>query len=152
MTERESGVKKIADFLSGMAGRVIIIALMVLVIFVSVRFSFRFGHSIFYQSPAEAAPGRDVEVTIEKGASIDELAEQLYDDGIITNTLAFQIQGRLYKVNYYPGTYTLNTSMTVKEILETLDMTEAEYEESKAAAQAADEGSDGVVGGGSEGE
>lgn len=148
----ESGIKKTADFLSGMAGRVIMIAIMILVIFVAVRFSFRFGHSIFYQSPAEAPPGRDVEVTIEKGASIDELAEQLYDDGIITNELAFRIQGRLYKVNYYPGTYTLNTSMTVKEILETLDMTEAEYEESKAAAQAAGEGKDGVVGGGSEGE
>jgi len=148
----ESGIKKTADFLSGMAGRVIMIAIMILVIFVAVRFSFRFGHSIFYQSPAEAPPGRDIEVTIEKGASIDELAEQLYDDGIITNELAFRIQGRLYKVNYYPGTYTLNTSMTVKEILEALDMTEAEYEESKAAAQAAGEGNDGVLGGGSEGE
>ena len=148
----ESGIKKTADFLSGMAGRVIMIAIMILVIFVAVRFSFRFGHSIFYQSPAEAPPGRDIEVTIEKGASIDELAEQLYDDGIITNELAFRIQGRLYKVNYYPGTYTLNTSMTVKEILQALDMTEAEYEESKAAAQAAGEGKDGVLGGGSEGE
>ena len=148
----ESGIKKTADFLSGMAGRVIMTAIMILVIFVAVRFSFRFGHSIFYQSPAEAPPGRDIEVTIEKGASIDELAEQLYDDGIITNELAFRIQGRLYKVNYYPGTYTLNTSMTVKEILEALDMTEAEYEESKAAAQAAGEGNDGVLGGGSEGE
>ena len=86
----ESGIKKTADFLSGMAGRVIMIAIMILVIFVAVRFSFRFGHSIFYQSPAEAAPGRDVEVTIEKGASIDELAEQLYEDGIITNELAFR--------------------------------------------------------------
>ena len=55
-------------------------------------------------------------------------------------------------MNFYPGTYTLNTSMTVKEILEAIDMTEAEYEESKAAAQAADEGSDGEIGGGSEGE
>ncbi|MBQ9420235.1 MAG: endolytic transglycosylase MltG [Lachnospiraceae bacterium] len=150
--DNESGVKRIADILSGFAGRVIVIALMVLVIFVAVRFSFGFGHSIFYQSPAEAPPGRDVELTIEKGASIDELAEQLYEDGVITNELAFRIQGRLYKVNFYPGTYTLNTSMTVKEILQAIDMTEAEYEESKAAAQAAGEGADGVVGGGSEGE
>ena len=150
--DNESGVKRIADILSGFAGRVIVIALMVLVIFVAVRFSVGFGHSIFYQSPAEAPPGRDVELTIEKGASIDELAEQLYEDGVITNELAFRIQGRLYKVNFYPGTYTLNTSMTVKEILQAIDMTEAEYEESKAAAQAAGEGADGVVGGGSEGE
>ena len=150
--EHDSGIKKIADFLSGVAGRIIVIALMVLVIFVAVRFSFRFGHSIFYQSPAEAPPGTDVEVTIEKGASIDELAEQLYEDGIITNAFGFRIQGRLYKVNFYPGTYTLNTSMTVKEILQAIDMTEAEYEESKAAAQAAGEGADGILGGGSEGE
>ncbi|MBQ7175142.1 MAG: endolytic transglycosylase MltG [Lachnospiraceae bacterium] len=152
MTEHESGIRRISEFLSGVAGRVILIALMTLVVFVAVRFSFNFGHSVFYQTPAEAPPGTDVEVTIEKGASIDELAEQLYDDGIITNDLAFRIQGRLYKVNFYPGTYTLNTSMTVKEILEAIDMTEAEYEESKAAAQAADEGSDGEIGGGSEGE
>ncbi len=152
MQENDTLIQKIASVLTGSAWRIIVAALMVLALYIAVRFSFAFGYSVFHQDPVEEPPGTDIEITIEKGASIDELADLLEKEGVISEALPFRVQGRLYKLRFYPGTYKLNSSMTVKEVLEKLDMTEAEYEESRAAETAADENAGAVVGGGSEGE
>ena len=41
--------------------------------------------------------------------------------GLIRNELAVRIQKMFYDYEIYPGTYTLNTSMTSKEILQVLN-------------------------------
>ncbi len=143
MDNNENALQKITGFLTGFAGRVILIALIVLVCAYGLKASFDFGHDIFYQEPVEAEPGQDKEITVEEGATLDSIADLLKEEGLIRNEIAFKVQGILYESNIEPGKYILNTSMTTKELLEALN---TEPEETVAAeTQASD-----VIGGGDE--
>lgn len=154
MKDERSALAKITGVIGGVAGRVIIAALLLLLTFEGLRICFDFGHDIFYQQPMEADPGTDHVVTLEDGATMQRTAEQLKDEGLIRNELAFMIQGELYQINLYPGDYTLNTSMTTKEILTALNTDPEEYaaqvKESEAEREAAAEAEGDVIGGGDE--
>lgn len=149
MKQENSPLGTAANLISGVAGRVIIGALLVLLVFEGVRLSFDFGHAIFYQEPVEAAPGTDHTIELPQDATISDAGQLLKDEGIIRNELAFVIQGTLYKTKLYPGEYTLNTSMTTKEILEKLNTDAEAYEEAAEKAPAETEDSS-VIGGGDE--
>ncbi|MDO4265970.1 MAG: endolytic transglycosylase MltG [Eubacteriales bacterium] len=145
MKDDRSALAKVTGLLGGIAGRVIIAALLLLVTFEGLSFCFDFGHDIFYQQPVEAAPGTDHVVTLEDGVTMDSVADQLEEEGLIRNKTAFVIQGELYKINLYPGDYTLNTSMTTGEILTALNTDPEEYAakvkaSEAAAAEAAEDG------------
>lgn len=154
MKEEKSALAKITGVLGGLAGRIIVAALLILLTFEGLKVCFDFGHDIFYQQPAEAEPGTDCVVTLSDGATMSSVAEQLADEGIIRNELAFIIQGTLYKINLYPGDYTLNTSMTTKEILTALNTDPEDYEaqvresQAEAAAQAEIAADSDVIGAG----
>lgn len=154
MKDERSALAKITGVIGGVAGRVIIAALLLLLTFEGLRICFDFGHDIFYQQPMEAEPGTDHVVTLEDGATMQSTAEQLKDEGLIRNELAFVIQGQLYQINLYPGDYTLNTSMTTKEILTALNTDPEEYaaqvKESEAEREAEAEAEGDVIGGGDE--
>ncbi len=147
----ESSIKNVASIISGVAGRVILFALLILIAYTAINLSFRFGYAIFCADSVEEPPGTDVEIVVEKGETIDELAEKLYQDDVIPNEYAFRVQARLYDIGFYPGTYRVNTSMSTKQILEAIDMTEQEYADSLALEAAAETAADGVIGGGDEG-
>ena len=136
MKDERSALAKVTGLIGGVAGRVIIAALLLLLTFEGLRFCFDFGHDIFYQQPVEAAPGTDHIVTLEDGATVDSVADQLEEEGLIRNKTAFVIQGELYKINLYPGDYTLNTSMTTGEILTALNTDPEEYEAQVRASEA----------------
>ena len=154
MKDERSALAKITGVIGGVAGRVIIAALLLLLTFEGLRICFDFGHDIFYQQPMEAEPGTDHVVTLEDGATMQSTAEQLKEEGLIRNELAFVIQGQLYQINLYPGDYTLNTSMTTKEILTVLNTDPEEYaaqvKESEAEREAEAEAEGDVIGGGDE--
>ena len=143
MKEEKSALAKITGLLGGLAGRVIVAALLILLTFEGLRFCFDFGHAIFYQQPVEAAPGTDHVVTLQEDATMQSVAQDLKEEGLIRNETAFIIQGQLYQINLFPGEYTLNTSMTTKEILEALNTDPEEYaaqvKESEAERQDAAE-------------
>ena len=140
----------ISDVISGVAVRVIAITLIVFVCYFTAHECFRLGFTIFGAETVEEAPGSDVEVTVNEGESIDELAAALSDDSIIPSELAFRVQARLYKLKLYPGTYKLNTSMSTKEAVKTFIMSEQEYNDS-LSADSVTEDEDGFIGGGDEG-
>ena len=77
----------------------------------------------------EEAPGTPRVVTIKTGEAAAESAHTLARLGLIDNELAFQVQMKFYEYEIYPGTYTLNTSMTAKDILQMLNEKPAEEEE-----------------------
>ncbi len=141
MEDRESAIGSAAALIGSIALRIIVTAVMVLCIFVAVRYCYRFGHDIFYQEPAEKPPGTDFSLTVSEGDTLTDVAAELKKMGVIENEKAFRIQGILYKTHIYPGEYVLNTSMTTKELHEKINLSEEEYE-SKAAQMtaAADEG------------
>lgn len=151
MRERdEYSGSSISDVISGVAIRVIVITLIVFVCYFTAHECFKLGFTVFGAESAEEAPGTDVEVEVDKGESVDELAARLADDKVIPSELAFRVQARLYKLKLYPGTYKLNTSMSTKKAVKSFVMTEQEYNDS-LDADSITEDEEGFIGGGDEG-
>ncbi len=87
-------------------------------------YSYDFAYQLFGNVSMEAAPGRDVKITILKGESTMNVASKLEDAKLITSKYSFyakiKIQQAGDKKGQYeimPGTFVLNTSMTYDEIL-----------------------------------
>ena len=65
----------------------------------------------------------DVNIKIEAGLGRMDIADKLWDNGVIDNKLVFFVQTLLYcdeVKEFIPGDYVLNTSWSGEEIVETL--------------------------------
>ena len=97
--------------------------LILLVIFIGVfkasAFCYDFGYRIFTEKPMESAPGRDVVVQIDTDDSAFDIGKMLEQKGLVRDSSLYVAQYYLsaYVNDLLPGTYTLNTSMTTKEML-----------------------------------
>lgn len=163
MSDRDS-VRSISDFIIGLAWRMLLAAVVVFLLLQGVTRAYSYGHGLLYEHAMEAEPGTDVSFVISTGDTRADIAENLEEAGLIDNQQAFRLQSRLYKADFEPGEYSLNTSMTMKEIIKYLTEEGAKNSELKDKklldddAGTADEEStaateeDGVeiVGGGSE--
>ena len=78
-----------------------------------------YGYRIFAEPPMAEEPGRDVIFTVEPGDSVEEIAANLKKEGLIRDASLFVWQERVsaYYGDEKAGTYTLNTSQTVGEML-----------------------------------
>ena len=78
-----------------------------------------FGYRVFTEPAMEAAPGINVEVTIEEGMSAKEIGKLLEKKGLVRDADLFVVQYKLsaYANEILAGTYTLNTSETAKEMM-----------------------------------
>ena len=71
----------------------------------------------------------DITVTIPDGQKDSDTIHKLKKDGLIDNELAMRVQMKFYDYEIQPGTYTLNTSMSSKKMLQILnEKTEEEGE------------------------
>lgn len=116
------GINKITGTIIGISGKLILYALIILLLAEGISRGYAFGHEIFYAKAMEEAPGTDKALTVLEGQSDGEIIRTLKDLGLIDNELAARIQMRFYEYEIYPGTYTLNTSMTSKEIFQALNV------------------------------
>ena len=82
----------------------------------------RFGYNVFDETPAEAPPGREIEITVPEGAGAEEIGRILKSRGLVEDVRVFLVKERLspYHGKLGSGTFSLNTSMTPTEILEAL--------------------------------
>ena len=121
MSQLTRDINRVTGTIIGISGRLIIYALVVLLLVEGASRGYAFGHEIFYASALEAKPGRDMVLVVPETQSEAQTLEILKDVGLIRNELAVRIQKMFYDYEIYPGTYTLNTSMTSKEILQVLN-------------------------------
>lgn len=134
MSDRTREINKITTTIIGISVKLIVYALIVLLMYEAVVRGYEFGHEIFYAEAAEDAPGRDVVVWIEQNESVPDAAKVLVRKGLIKSEFAFIFQSEFYDYGtIYPGTYTLNTSMTSKEILQALNVKPEDPEEAMPA-------------------
>lgn len=93
--------------------------------------AYHYGHSVFHAEAMDPAPGRQVNVSVEKGASVGEIGQLLQEKGLVEDWKLFYIQARLSK--YYDtmsaGEYTLTTAMTPKEMMAVMSGETLEEEE-----------------------
>ncbi|MCD8082572.1 MAG: endolytic transglycosylase MltG [Clostridiales bacterium] len=121
MSRMTKDINKITRVIIGISGRLILYAVILLLLVEGVSRGYEFGHEIFYATPMEAAPGTDRVVRVVEGESENEVAEDLQEMGLIDHALTFRFLIFFYDYEIQPGTYTLNTSMTSKEMLQILN-------------------------------
>ena len=100
---------------------VIFYTVVVMVFVVGIRSAYAFGYEVFDSGSVAAEPGTDKLFVVEEGMSTAECMDSLEKTGLIRDKTVAMIQEFFYQYDIYPGTYTLNTSMTTKEILQALD-------------------------------
>lgn len=97
--------------------------LVLLVVFIGAfkasTFCYEFGYRIFSEAPVAEEPGMDIVVSIDAGDSIADISKELEKKGLIRDSWLFVGQYYLsaYVDELLPGSHTLNTSMTAKEMM-----------------------------------
>ena len=98
MSSRTREINKITMAIIRISVKLMLLALLILLLYEAVIRGYAFGHAVFYAEAVEAAPGHDITVVVKDGEDVSQAADELEKK----------------------GTYTFNTSMTSKEILQKL--------------------------------
>ena len=131
---------KAREIIPALLGTILKIAVAVVVIFYVYKgalLAHDYGYRVFAEpAVAEKGPGKDITVEVAVGLTTREVGELLLSKGLIRDADLFYIQNLLseYKDQLQPGVYTLNTSMTVKEMMKIMG-TVREPEESTAGSE-----------------
>lgn len=114
-----SNTNKIVFRFVSVSFSVLILLVVFIGIFKATAYCYDFGYRIFTEKPVSSEPGRDVVVQISKEDSAFEIGEMLEKKGLVRDSLLYTAQYYLsaYVDDLLPGTYTLNTSMTAKEMM-----------------------------------
>ena len=82
------------------------------------RGCYDYGYRFFTESPVDEPPGEDVLVEVEDTSAL-QLGQQLEEKGLVRDGKLFVMQLELsaYRKSIKQGIYTLNTSMTAKEMM-----------------------------------
>ncbi len=101
--------------------RILVYACAVVVIIFAGKTAYSFGYLVFDQHPmAETEEeGQDVTVVVKEGDSVYRVGQTLEQKKLIERPVVFWMQEKLseYRDQIKPGTYILNTSETVEEML-----------------------------------
>lgn len=93
----------------------------VVIYFIGIRL-FSFGHSLFYEYSIDTEDTkRQVEFSINSGDTLEDIANNLLSVGLIDDKIAFMFRAKVYKTKFTINTYNLDTSMTIKNILDIFD-------------------------------
>lgn len=78
-----------------------------------------YGYRFFTETAVDPKPGEDVLVRITEDMSAHDIGKLLESKGLIRDEKLFFMRLKLsaYSKSIEPGTYTLNTSMTPKEMM-----------------------------------
>lgn len=96
----------------------VLIVVIILMVFVSIgKKAYDFGYRIFTETAVDEEPGKDVVVLVRSDMGKRDVAEMLEEKGLVNDKWLFLIQYRLTDFDTIaPGTYTLNTAMTVHDM------------------------------------
>ncbi len=85
-------------------------------------FCYDFGYRVFTESAIDEKPGRDVVVQVTSDMSESEIGKMLEEEGLVRDGSLFYVQLKVsaYSGKLEPGIYTLNTSMTGKDMIAVL--------------------------------
>ena len=102
--------------------KIVVIILVIMVVYRLGSMAYSYGERIFGEPPMESAPGTDIVITVGSEDSVRDIADKLKAAGLIRDAGLFVLQERLagYKEGVKAGTYTLNTSMTPEELIQTM--------------------------------
>ena len=128
----ESNVNKTLYGVIKVASTVLVVLLVVYGTARASMMAFDYGYRVFTEPPMASKPGTSVLVTITPEMRADDIADYLLEKGLIRDDNLFWIQYQLsaYKGELLPGSYTLNTSMTAREMMMIMAHQDEDAEES----------------------
>lgn len=129
--------RQIVTAVFGTVLKVAIAALVIMFVYKGAVVAYDYGYRVFKEEPVSESPGIDVTVDITVGKSALQIGEILEQEGLIRDAKLFYIQNLLshYKDMLRAGTYTLNTAMTMEEMMEIMSVQPAESDEADGSAE-----------------
>ena len=117
------------------------ILVVLLIVYAAINLSglgFDFGYRVFTESAIDNPPGKDVLVQVKDDTSEKELGVILEEKGLVRDSRLFYLQLKLsaYSGKIIPGVYTLNTSMTPKDMIVLMATSTEETESTESATEA----------------
>lgn len=111
---------KIVSAVFGMIIKVAVAIVIIMFIYEGALEGYAFGYRIFAQTPMTLGTGKTVTVVITEEMTPKEMGEMFLEKGLIRDTTLFIAQYYLseFREQVKPGTYDLNTSMTVEDMME----------------------------------
>lgn len=130
---------KISTMISGILNFIIRAALIVFVVYVIKNLcltAYDYGYRIYSEPPMAEGEGVDIVVNIPMGSSVRDTGELLKEHGLIRDEKLFYLQELFsdYHGKLESGMYTLNTSMTVEQMLQEMSPSLEEDEEPSEGA------------------
>ena len=112
--------KQMAGTILGTVIKIVVAVLVVFFVYKASVIAYDYGYRIFAEGPVSEAPGFDVTIAITSDKDVRDIGELLESRGLIRDGKLFVLQELLsnYHGKIKEGAYTLNTSMTVEEMLE----------------------------------
>lgn len=113
-------IKQLLGAITAMIARIAIAAVVIIVVFKLAVGAYDFGFQVFADIPKDEGDGRTVSVVISADQDSKDVGKLLENKGLVDNANVFYVQEMLseYKDQIKPGTYELNTAMSVEEMLE----------------------------------
>ncbi|HKM33322.1 MAG TPA: endolytic transglycosylase MltG [Lachnospiraceae bacterium] len=114
--------KQIMVAVFGTVLKVAIAAVVILLVYKGAVIGYDYGFRVFKEEPVAESPGMNVQVDITVGKGAMQIGELLESKGLIRDARLFYVQNFLshYKNALKPGSYVLNTSMTMSEMMEVM--------------------------------
>ncbi|MBR1758747.1 MAG: endolytic transglycosylase MltG [Lachnospiraceae bacterium] len=92
--------------------------LVIIALFQLGKLTYKYAYQITGAVTVDEAPGKEEVITVETGEGTMDLADELYEKGLILNKYTFYIRAKLNrKTPILPGTYTISSAMTYDDIL-----------------------------------
>lgn len=120
--------KQLAGAIFGTIFKIAVAVIVVYYVYKASVIAYDYGYRIFAEGPVSEAPGYDVMIAITSDKSVSDIGELLESRGLIRDSKLFVLQEILseHHGKIKEGTYTLNTSMTVDQMLEIMAGSEEE--------------------------
>lgn len=112
--------KKVVFKIVNISFSILVVVLVIFVMFRLGTYAYAFGYRVYTEEAMSPKPGRDVVVEVEQNMASTALADMLEEKRLVRDSNLFLVQLKLsaYADKIKPGIYTLNTSMTPREMIE----------------------------------
>lgn len=114
--------RQVVGTVLGAVVKVVLAAIILMLIYNYSVTAYEYGYRVFGEEAMDAEPGRDVSVTVTREYEAEDIGELLSQKGLIRDANLFVIHEKLSSSEggIAPGTYELNTAMTVEEMVEVM--------------------------------
>ncbi len=122
--------KQLVGTILGVIVKVVVAVVIVFFVYKAATVAYDYGYRVFAEGPVSPEPGYDVNIAITSDKDVKDIGELLASRGLIRDSKLFILQELLseHHGKIKEGAYTLNTSMTVSEMLEIMAYEEPETE------------------------